>query len=245
AGVAPMAEIRTTSVTAKTTRTVLMASASTTGHVNSASFRRPPLRLLQPVRHPHLAVYRRGGGEMLLRLFALARAPVELAEAEVAVGDFGSHLVIRGRDERFVETCPGTGAVVVVLENLCGEPLQGGEMTMSVSFGRRCEPLVDVGAGVLVRSRGQVGARRRRPVGTHRRRDPRRISPQSSAENAKASLGLSEQGENIRETRRSAGESMNQIVLARNGERALQERDGGMKIATEKVNVAEVVLGDE
>src|SRR5262249_2981853 len=58
-------------------------------------------------------------------------------------------------------------------------------------------------------------------------------------------LGLSEQGENIRETRRSADDSVNQIVLACDGERALQERDGGMKIATEKVNVAEVVLGDE
>src|SRR5215510_9476147 len=42
------------------------------------------LGLFQPVRHPHLAVHRRRGGEMLLRLLALARAPVELAEAEVA-----------------------------------------------------------------------------------------------------------------------------------------------------------------
>jgi predicted O-methyltransferase YrrM len=36
---------------------------------------------------PHLAVHLRRGGEMLLRLLALARAPVEPAEAEVAVGD--------------------------------------------------------------------------------------------------------------------------------------------------------------
>src|SRR5262245_20981814 len=48
-------------------------------------------RLLQPVRHAHLAVHRRRGGEMLLRLLALARAAVELAEAEVAVGDEGAH----------------------------------------------------------------------------------------------------------------------------------------------------------
>src|SRR5262245_5616977 len=47
------------------------------------------LRLLQPERHLHLAVHRRRGGEVLLRLLALARAPVELAEAEVAVGDEG------------------------------------------------------------------------------------------------------------------------------------------------------------
>jgi hypothetical protein len=45
------------------------------------------LRLLQPEGHAHLAVHRRRGGEVLLRLLALARAPVELAEAEVAVGD--------------------------------------------------------------------------------------------------------------------------------------------------------------
>src|SRR5262245_11537829 len=37
------------------------------------------LRLLQPVRHPHLAVHRRRGGEMLLRLLTLARASIELA----------------------------------------------------------------------------------------------------------------------------------------------------------------------
>src|SRR5262249_33506166 len=48
------------------------------------------LSLLQPVRHPHLAVHRRRGDEVLLRLPALARAPVELAEAEVAVGDEGA-----------------------------------------------------------------------------------------------------------------------------------------------------------
>jgi len=42
--------------------------------------------LLQPVRHAHLAVHRRQGGEVLPGLLLLTRAPVELAEAEVAVG---------------------------------------------------------------------------------------------------------------------------------------------------------------
>src|SRR5215510_7188224 len=56
-----------------------------------AQFHHLRLRLLQPIRHPHLAVHRRRGGEMLLRLFALAPAPVELAEAEVAVGDEGAY----------------------------------------------------------------------------------------------------------------------------------------------------------
>src|SRR5262249_2335644 len=56
------------------------------------------LRLLQPVRHPHLAVHRRRGGEMLLRVLTLARAPGELAEAEVAVGDEGAQA---GSDARY------------------------------------------------------------------------------------------------------------------------------------------------
>src|SRR5437773_6574703 len=56
------------------------------------------LRLLQPEPHIHLAVHRRRGGEVLLRLLALTRAPVELAEAEVAVGDEGDP---RELDDRF------------------------------------------------------------------------------------------------------------------------------------------------
>jgi hypothetical protein len=47
------------------------------------------LGLLHPVRHPHLAVHRRRYAEVLLRQLAFARAPVELAEAEVAVGYSG------------------------------------------------------------------------------------------------------------------------------------------------------------
>src|SRR5262249_26867557 len=54
-------------------------------------------RLLQPVRHAHLAVHRRRGGEVLLRLLALVCAPVELAEAEVAVGDEGAHAELFGQ----------------------------------------------------------------------------------------------------------------------------------------------------
>ncbi len=38
---------------------------------------------------------------------------------------------------------------------------------------------------------------------------------------------------------------MNLVVFGRNGECALKERDGGVKIAMKKVNVAEVILGDE
>jgi len=39
---------------------------------------------------------------MLLRLLAHARAPVELAEAEVAVGDEGAQLNIKGRDAYYL-----------------------------------------------------------------------------------------------------------------------------------------------
>src|SRR5262245_32213396 len=58
------------------------------------------LRRLQPICHPHLAVHRRRGGEMLLRLLALARAPGELAEAEVTVGDQRAHAELVGERQR-------------------------------------------------------------------------------------------------------------------------------------------------
>src|SRR5262249_20931750 len=58
------------------------------------------LRLLQPEGHAHLAVHRGGGGQMHLRLRLIARAPVELAEAEVAVGDQGPHVQFASERER-------------------------------------------------------------------------------------------------------------------------------------------------
>src|SRR5262249_42996489 len=67
-GEAPMAEIRTTTSVVKRTRTLLMAATSPARTVSSGQFPCVRLRLLQPVRHPHLAVHRRRAGEMLLRL---------------------------------------------------------------------------------------------------------------------------------------------------------------------------------
>src|SRR5262249_20354819 len=49
------------------------------------------LHLLQPEPHAHLVVHRRGGGQMLARLRAVACAVVELAETKVAVGDERAH----------------------------------------------------------------------------------------------------------------------------------------------------------
>src|SRR5262249_36880693 len=61
----------------------------------------PLLRLLQPVRHPHLPVHRRRGGEVLLRLLPLVRTPAELAAANVAVGDGRAHPSRLGQRQRF------------------------------------------------------------------------------------------------------------------------------------------------
>jgi hypothetical protein len=47
------------------------------------------LCLLQPVPHAHLAIHRRRGRKVLVRLLTLSRAAAELAEAEVAVADDG------------------------------------------------------------------------------------------------------------------------------------------------------------
>ena len=49
------------------------------------------LRLAHPVRHAHLAIHRRRVRQVFSGLVALAGTPVELAEAEVAVGDEGAH----------------------------------------------------------------------------------------------------------------------------------------------------------
>src|SRR5262249_48350551 len=67
----------------------------------SQSFQRL-LRLIEPECHAHVTVHRGRGGEMLLCQRALARAPVELAEAEVAVGGERAHAAWLGEGERFV-----------------------------------------------------------------------------------------------------------------------------------------------
>src|SRR5262245_56596948 len=62
-------------------------------------------RLLQPEAHVHLAVHRRRCGEVVARLFALARALVERAETEVAVRDEGAHVARFGERERTTVMC--------------------------------------------------------------------------------------------------------------------------------------------
>jgi len=59
-------------------------------------------RLLQPESHVHPAVHRGRRAEMLLRLLSVACAPVELGEAEVTVGDEGTHAPRLGEGQRLV-----------------------------------------------------------------------------------------------------------------------------------------------
>src|SRR6516162_175205 len=66
------------------------------------------LRLLQPEAHVHLAVHRRRRREMLLCLRLLPGAPVELPEAEVAVGLERAHTHLLGRRERLTIVGLGT-----------------------------------------------------------------------------------------------------------------------------------------
>src|SRR4029450_5194257 len=66
---------------------------------------RPPAHgrvgLLLPEPHIHLTVHRRRRAEVLLRPFVLVGAAVELAEAEVAVGDDWAHAERAGESQRF------------------------------------------------------------------------------------------------------------------------------------------------
>src|SRR5262245_4110148 len=57
------------------------------------------LRLREIEAHVHLAVHRRSDGEVLVRLLPLSRAPEELAEAEVAVGDERAHAELAGEGQ--------------------------------------------------------------------------------------------------------------------------------------------------
>jgi hypothetical protein len=56
--------------------------------------------LFKPKPHVHFDVHRRRGGEMLPRLLALVGKAVQLAEAEVAVGDEGADLQLLGERKR-------------------------------------------------------------------------------------------------------------------------------------------------
>src|SRR5258708_35501802 len=58
------------------------------------------LRLLQPEAHVHIAVQRYCGGKALADLLLLLCTLIELARAEVAVGDEGAHAARLGERQR-------------------------------------------------------------------------------------------------------------------------------------------------
>jgi len=70
------------------------------------------LGLLQPEPHVHLAVLRHRRVEVFSRRRALARAPVELAETEAAVGDKGAHAVWLGELQRAAITVLAVGLTI-------------------------------------------------------------------------------------------------------------------------------------
>jgi hypothetical protein len=81
-------------------------------------------RLLQPVRHVHVAVHHRRRRDVRVRLLVLAGAPVELAKAGVAVGHE------RARAARFW-ACKRLA--VVGLASLGAEPVgMGGDLAEQV-----------------------------------------------------------------------------------------------------------------
>jgi len=65
---------------------------------------------------------------MLLRLLALARVPVELAEAEVAVGDKGAH-------DRICRECEGDVQASAIRSSICRA--SAGAMRLARSLGLR------------------------------------------------------------------------------------------------------------
>src|SRR5215510_747914 len=79
-----------------------------TGCSITLAHRRPPLceltcfchGLRRPVHHVHFAVHRRRGGDVVLRLLAMAPAAVQFAEAKVAMGDERAHAAGLGERQR-------------------------------------------------------------------------------------------------------------------------------------------------
>src|SRR5262245_8736443 len=59
---------------------------------------------------------------MLLRLLALARAPVELAEAKVAVGDEGAQAEFLGESERIIVVTRGVFRRIAAGRDLAEQP---------------------------------------------------------------------------------------------------------------------------
>src|SRR5215831_7634152 len=106
------------------------------------------LRLLQPVRHVHFAIHRRRGGEVLLGLLALAGAPVELAEAEVAVGDERAYAELVGERQR-LSVVPGCVFAASGRRDVSDEAEGVGLVSPSPQSAGECQRLASVAVGLV------------------------------------------------------------------------------------------------
>src|SRR6266852_4852212 len=78
----------------------LLRQGAGPGAVSSRQLPHLRLRLLQPELHVHLAVHRCRSGEVFHGLLLLTGYSIELAEAEVAVGDERTHAARLGEGQR-------------------------------------------------------------------------------------------------------------------------------------------------
>src|SRR5438874_12964091 len=82
------------------------------------------LYLLSPPLHIHLQIHRRGRCQMPLGWLALACAPIQRAEAAVAVSNERAHLELGGEAQRLVVVGPGALGVGEIGggSDLCEDP---------------------------------------------------------------------------------------------------------------------------
>src|SRR5215467_5694948 len=119
-----------------------------TDGTSSADLLNLRLRLLQPVRHVHFAIHRCRGGEVLLGLLALAGASVELAEAEVAVGDERAHAELVGERQR-LSVVPGCVFAASGRRDVSDEAEGVGLVSPSPQSAGECQRLASVAVGLV------------------------------------------------------------------------------------------------
>src|SRR5262245_39295014 len=111
--------------------------------------------LLQPELHPHLAVHRRGGCQMLPCLRPVPGTLVQLAEPEVAVGGEGSHAEFGGQSPcvTVVANRPFNRRRIAVRGDLAQEAKRP---ALEPAVLERAEELEDV-SGKMARALGTTG----------------------------------------------------------------------------------------
>src|SRR5262249_46801146 len=125
-----------------------LAAGGVNRRTSSADLLNLRLRLLQPVRHVHFAIHRRRGGEVLLGLLALAGAPVELAEAEVAVGDERAYAELVGERQR-LSVVPGCVFAASGRRDVSDEAEGVGLVSPSPQSAGECQRLAGVAVGLV------------------------------------------------------------------------------------------------